>query len=63
MSSVILMLRTYAFSGRKKTVLFALSITLLTLVGVLIWVVSEHLARLSQRLCFTRRIPDSSMES
>jgi hypothetical protein len=40
----ILMLRTYAFSGRKKTVLFALSITLLTLVGVLIWVVSEHLA-------------------
>lgn len=49
MSSVILMLRTYAFSGRKKTVLAALSITFLTLVGVIIWVISKHLARLSQR--------------
>ena len=43
------MLRTYAFSGRKKTVLAALSITFLTLVGVIIWVISKHLARLSQR--------------
>jgi hypothetical protein len=40
----ILMLRTYAFSGRKRTVLAALSITLLTLVGATIWVMSEHLA-------------------
>jgi hypothetical protein len=55
MSSVILMLRTYAFSGRKKTVLAALSITLFALVGLTIWVVSEHLARLSQRLRFRRR--------
>jgi len=40
----ILMLRTYAFSGRKKSVLAVLSITLLVLVGVIIWVMSEHLA-------------------
>jgi len=41
---IILMLRTYAFSGRKKTVLAGLSITLVALVGVNIWVMSEHLA-------------------
>ena len=37
-SSVIMMLRTYAFSGKKKWVLAVLSITLLSLVGVIIWV-------------------------
>ena len=64
MSSVILMLRTYAFSGRKTTVLVALSITLLTLVGVIIWVMSKHLARLSfMTFCSLRFIPDSSMKS
>jgi len=44
MSSVILMLRTYAFTGRKKVVLAVLSVTLLAVVVVDIWVVSEHLA-------------------
>jgi hypothetical protein len=53
MSPVILMLRTYAFCGRKKTVLVALSVTLLVIVGVDIWVISEHLACLSQRFCFS----------
>jgi hypothetical protein len=48
MSSVILMLRTYAFSGRKKKVLAVLSITLFILVGVSIWVMSKQLTRLSE---------------
>jgi len=39
----ILMLRTYAFSGRKKEVLVVLSIAFLTLVGVIIWVMSKQL--------------------
>ncbi|KAI9430245.1 hypothetical protein H4582DRAFT_1530074 [Lactarius indigo] len=39
----ILMLRTYAFSGRKKIVLAILSITLFGLFSVLIWVVCKHL--------------------
>ncbi|KAH9054027.1 hypothetical protein EDB83DRAFT_2393719, partial [Lactarius deliciosus] len=34
----ILMLRTYAFSGRKTRVLVVLSITYLGLVGVIIWI-------------------------
>ena len=43
MSSVILMLRTYAFSGRKKAVLALLSIAFFGLVGVIIWVISKEL--------------------
>jgi len=39
----ILMLRTYAFSGRKKKVLAILSITFFSLVGVIIWVMSKQL--------------------
>ncbi|KAH8976639.1 hypothetical protein EDB92DRAFT_1927494, partial [Lactarius akahatsu] len=37
-SSVLLMLRTYAFSGRKNGVLAVLSITFSALVGYMIWV-------------------------
>ncbi|KAI9443177.1 hypothetical protein H4582DRAFT_1168181 [Lactarius indigo] len=44
----ILMLRAYAFSGRKKKVLAVLSITFFGLVGVIIWVMSKQLTRLSQ---------------
>ncbi|KAI9443621.1 hypothetical protein H4582DRAFT_2072634 [Lactarius indigo] len=40
----ILMLRTYAFSGRKKLVLVVLSITYSGLVGVIIWVLSKELS-------------------
>ncbi|KAN0135312.1 hypothetical protein V8E53_006877 [Lactarius tabidus] len=40
----ILMLRTYAFSGKKKWVLAVLSITLLGLLGVTIWVMSRELS-------------------
>jgi hypothetical protein len=43
------MLRTYAFSGKKKWVLAILSITLLGLVGFTIWVMSRELTRLSRR--------------
>ncbi|KAN0135587.1 hypothetical protein V8E53_006478 [Lactarius tabidus] len=43
-SSVILMLRTYAFSGRKKAVLAILSIAFFGLVGVIIWVTSQQLS-------------------
>lgn len=39
----ILMLRTYAFSGRKRVILAVLSITLLGLAGVIIWVTSTQL--------------------
>jgi membrane protein YdbS with pleckstrin-like domain len=48
LSSVILMLRTYAFSGRKKWILAVLSITLLSFVIVTIFVMSRELSRLSQ---------------
>jgi predicted membrane-bound spermidine synthase len=48
MSSVILMLRTYAFSGVKKWILAVLSIVLLGFVGVTIWVTIKQLARLSR---------------
>ncbi|KAH9053978.1 hypothetical protein EDB83DRAFT_2521574 [Lactarius deliciosus] len=39
----IMMLRTYAFSGRNKIVLAVLSITILGLFGAIIWVIGEHL--------------------
>ncbi|KAH8992546.1 hypothetical protein EDB86DRAFT_1479677 [Lactarius hatsudake] len=39
----ILMLRTYAFSGRKTRVLVVLSITYLGLASVIIWVLSKEL--------------------
>ena len=51
MSSVILMLRTYAFSGRKRWILAILSITFFGLVGVNIWVMSRELTRLSRGPC------------
>jgi hypothetical protein len=40
------MLRTYAFSGRKKMVLAVLSVTFFLFVAVLIWVTSKELTRL-----------------
>jgi len=43
-SQLILMLRTYAFSGKNKTVLAILSIAFFGLVGVLIWVTSKELS-------------------
>ncbi|KAH9049969.1 hypothetical protein EDB84DRAFT_847826 [Lactarius hengduanensis] len=42
-SQFILMLRTYAFTGRRRTILAALSISFITLVGVVIWVISTQL--------------------
>lgn len=42
-SQIILMLRTYAFTGRKRTVLVALSISFFSLVGISIWVMSKEL--------------------
>ncbi|KAH8983744.1 hypothetical protein EDB92DRAFT_1557223 [Lactarius akahatsu] len=39
----ILMLRTYAFSWRKKWVLVVLSITYFVLIGVMIWVICKKL--------------------
>ncbi|KAI9465546.1 hypothetical protein BJY52DRAFT_1209500 [Lactarius psammicola] len=42
-SQVILMLRTYAFTGRKRTVLAALLVSFFSLVGVVIWVMSSQL--------------------
>ena len=56
-SSVIMMLRTYAFSGKKKWVLAILSITLLSLVGVIIWV-RKKLSRLSRPFSLSTRVPD-----
>ncbi|KAH9022318.1 hypothetical protein EDB85DRAFT_2278195 [Lactarius pseudohatsudake] len=50
----ILMLRTYAFSGRKTRVLVALSITYLGLAGVIIWVLSKGLS-LAPLFFFTKR--------
>ncbi|KAH9054013.1 hypothetical protein EDB83DRAFT_2393466 [Lactarius deliciosus] len=47
----ILMLRTYAFSGRKTRVLVVLSIAYLGLAGVIIWVLSKELTRLCRRPC------------
>lgn len=42
-AQLILMFRTYAFSGRKNEVLAILSITFVGLVGVIIWVTSKTL--------------------
>ncbi|KAH8984426.1 hypothetical protein EDB92DRAFT_1886923 [Lactarius akahatsu] len=42
-SSVILMLRTYAFSGRKTRILVVLSVAYLGLAGVIIWVLCKEL--------------------
>ncbi|KAH8981675.1 hypothetical protein EDB86DRAFT_1477768 [Lactarius hatsudake] len=50
----ILMLRTYAFSGRKTQVLVALSITYLGLAGLIIWVLSKELT-LMPSFFFTKR--------
>ncbi|KAH9014491.1 hypothetical protein EDB85DRAFT_861057 [Lactarius pseudohatsudake] len=53
-AQLILMLRTYAFSGRKTRVLVVLSITYLGLVGVIIWVTSKELT-LAPMFFFTKR--------
>ncbi|KAN0128874.1 hypothetical protein V8E53_013247 [Lactarius tabidus] len=42
-AQLILMLRTYAFSGRKKMVLAILLATFFGLVGIIIWVTSKEL--------------------
>ena len=52
MSSVILLLRAYAFSGRKKWVLTVLSITFATLLGFMFWVMSRELTRLYRGLVY-----------
>jgi hypothetical protein len=44
---VILMLRSYAFSGRRRPVLVVLSAFFLSLLGVVIWVMSVQLRCLS----------------
>ena len=41
---VILMLRSYAFSGRRKLVLVTLSLSFFTLVGYVAWVISKELS-------------------
>ncbi|KAH8992541.1 hypothetical protein EDB86DRAFT_2931772 [Lactarius hatsudake] len=51
LSAFILMLRTYAFSGRKTWVLVGLSITYLGLAGVIIWVLSKELTCLCRSAC------------
>ena len=51
-SSVILLLRTYAFSGRKKWVLAVLSITFAALDGFMFWVMSRELSRLYRGLVY-----------
>jgi len=43
-SQFILMLRTYAFTGRKTTILAALLIFFFSLVGVAIWVMSKEIS-------------------
>jgi hypothetical protein len=43
-SQFILMLRTYAFSGRKRSILAILSLAFFGLVGVIIWVMSNELS-------------------
>jgi len=43
-SQIILMLRTYAFTGRKKPILVALLITFFSLFGGAVWVMSEQLS-------------------
>ncbi|KAF8262833.1 hypothetical protein EI94DRAFT_656444 [Lactarius quietus] len=46
-AQIILMLRTYAFSGKKKTIIAVLSVSFFCLVGIIIWVMSSKLTRLS----------------
>jgi len=43
-SQFILLLRTYAFTGRKQPILAALSIFFFTLVGLAVWVMSKQLS-------------------
>ncbi len=50
MPSVILMLRTYAFTGKRRVVLVALSIIYWSIIVVLLWDMIEMLNRLSQTL-------------
>ena len=59
MSSVILMLRTYAFSGRKRWVLAVLSIMFFGLFGVTVWVMSRELVCLYRGPRLSRCIPDT----
>jgi hypothetical protein len=61
-SQFILMLRTYAFSGRKRSILAILSLAFFGLVGVIIWVMSNELSRLSRRPCSSKCIPDSAVK-
>ena len=56
--SVILMLRTYAFSGKKIQILAILLITFFGLFGVIVWVISKELTRLSRKQYSSRRISD-----
>ena len=57
------MLRTYVFSGKKKWVLAILSTTLLSLVGVTIWVMSKELSRQSRQISLSTRVPDTQRNS
>jgi hypothetical protein len=41
------MLRSYAFSGRRRSILVALCTTFLSLIGYVVWVVSKELNCLS----------------
>jgi hypothetical protein len=41
---VILMLRSYAFTGRRRPILVALSISFFSLVGYVVWVISKQLS-------------------
>jgi len=45
--SVILALRTYAFTGKKTVFLAVLSIFFLCIMGVMVWVTTTQLSRLS----------------
>ncbi|KAN0124617.1 hypothetical protein V8E53_015746 [Lactarius tabidus] len=53
-AQLILMLRTYAFSGRKKIVLGILSATFFGLVGIIIWVISKELTLSPISVVFNR---------
>ena len=57
-SSVILMWRTYAFSGMKRWVLTVLSTVLLSFIGATIWVTIKELGRLSRWPSWSRYIAD-----
>ena len=47
----------------EKDVLAILLVAFFSLVGVIIWVTSKEITRLSWRLCFSMYIPDSSVAS